>query len=172
MDHERCPEIIAHAELLGGLKADVAYIRLKIDNGLSDKLTKVEKTLDEARRAIDDRIDKLDSENWFNRILTGSIKKIIGLIIVIAVLSGLTSTFMWANYKYYAFKEIPGQQLATYELQKAHTYHSHILTDGTIVFHADDVNQPAWILNTTTNIWERRPQLRTDDGLNIKIEVK
>jgi hypothetical protein len=165
MAHERCPEIIAHAEILGELRSDVKYIKQKIDNGLSDKMTNMEASLENAKKVIDDRISKIDAENWFNRILTGSAKKIIALIIFMAFLSGLTSTVMWANYKYYGFKEVPGQQQATYEMQISNAYHKHILQDGRIVFHADDPTQSAGIFNPITKTWENYPQMRVDAQL-------
>ena len=159
-----CGLVIAHEGVLGGLVANIEYIKKKVDNGLTEKLDKVENTVSNFVTLTNERAKTIDAQNWFSRLLTGSVKKILGLVVIVIFANALVSNSMWAWLKTHYLKEMPGQQAAILEHLGA-SYHSHMLKDGSIVLHADDSAAPAWKLDRTTNSWVKAPTLRTDEQL-------
>lgn len=146
---------------IGELCSDVAHIKKSVDNGLSAKLALTSEKLDEFITADSIRAAKLDSQNWFTRLLEGSVRKVIGLVLVVILLNGLASAGIWAGLKAFQFKETPGQQqrIVTALGDK---YHTHTMKDGRVLLHAGDSDQPAWLFNPKTHSWDRAPMLRTD----------
>jgi len=147
---------------IGELCSDVSHIKKTVDNGLSAKLSSVEKSLDTFISADKVRVAKLDAQNWFSRLLEGSVKKVIGIVLGIILLNGFMNAGMWAALKTYSFNERPGQQQAILINSLGPGYHSHVLSNGQILLHANDQNKPAWIWNKDTNSWDRSPDQRID----------
>jgi len=164
MTDKPCDLVISHHKLLGEIASDIAHIKKKVDNGLQDKLEKVEKTVDGFIAATNERAIRLDEQNWFTRLLTGSVKKIIGLAVLFIAINALASSGMWAFLKVSSFKEPPGQQK---EILSAlgEAYHAHLLPDGRTLIHAGDSSKPAWILDPVKKTCDRAPNMRTDGAL-------
>jgi hypothetical protein len=172
MSEKPCELVLAHQQTLlehslmfGEICSDLKHIKGKVDNGLSEKLEKVEKALNASISEGAIRAVKIDSENWLNRIMTGSVKKIISYAVLFIVLNCLVSNSLWAFLKINFLKEVPGQQQSILQMQLGEAYHSHMLPGGRILLHAGDPNKAAWVLNPNTERWEPAPEMRTENGL-------
>jgi hypothetical protein len=170
--------------VLGGLAIDITYIKRRVDDGLAVKIDRIDKDLTasiasgkieaaEIKADVEVKAAEIKGEDWLKRIVTGSMAKLIGAGFIFIVLSAAASSGMGLYLKEKYSLEAPGQQKAI--LQKQETvlsvldgYHSHPLLGGRSLFHAGDPNKPAWILDPKTNLWERAPGMRTEEGLNGK----
>lgn len=168
MSDSPCSLVIEHEGILGGMVAkqtamaeDVAHIKKKVDNGLAAKLDAVEKALSQSITDNRFREATQDSQNWFTRLLTGSVQKIIGLCITFIILNALVSNGLWAFLKVNYLKESPGQQQSILN-RLDESYHSHTLSGGKILLHSGNASKPAWCLDPKTNKWEPVPNLRTE----------
>ena len=175
---EFCSDHSKLMQTVGNIEEAVAHIKSKVDNGLSAKLDAVDKTLTKFMdySAAQRRIDV--AENWFGRILQGSVTKIIGYIIIVSIVIALTSGGVWSALRAYVWKESPGQlnqivaqgsdaKTALAIVQK-HSYHEHILNNGKILFHTGNANERAYILDPVSGKYERAPDMRTEDSVKGK----
>jgi hypothetical protein len=172
---EHCPDHSNLMEKIGNIEATVSHIAKKVDNGLSQKLENVDKTLTKFMdsSAAQRRVDI--AENWFGRILQGSVLKIIGFAVLIIIVSALTSGGVWSALRTYAWQESPGQLKtiiqqgknieAQNEVSQFHDYHQHIMKDGRILFHAGHSDVAAYILDPKTGKYARAPYLRTEESI-------
>ena len=170
-----CELVIKHEGILGGMAADIQHIKSKVDNGLSAKLDETKEALAKfiATTEADRRVDA--AENWFSRILQGSVKKVIGYAVLAIIVSALASGGVWSALRAYAWKESPGQlnkilaqgtdTKAAIAVVQQHSYHEHILTDGRILFHTGNANERAYILDPVSGKYERAPQMRTENSV-------
>jgi hypothetical protein len=172
-----CSLVIKHEGLLAALDAnlkgiaeDVAYIRTRVDDGLAVKVAGIERDLAESISKGKITAIEIKAENWFSRILQGSVTKIMGLVTVLVIMNNLVGTGINFFVKEKISKEPAGQQA---EILKSQTelkatlvgYHSHLLGDGKELFHAGVPDSPAWIRDTKTNVWTPAPQWRTEVGI-------
>jgi hypothetical protein len=177
--HPPCELVVQHAGMLGEFKADLKYIRQKLDNGLTQKLDDMKDALEVARIAtmevktdlekktaeIEAQMKIAKEKNWLPALMTSGIKKGILFIFIIVIIVALANTAMWSITKIGFFKENPGQQRLTSDFIMTEGYHPHILDGGKILIHANNPTKPAWILDPNTGKYSRAPQLRTDDDI-------
>lgn len=166
-EHDPCELLLslnhAHAETqraIGMMSANISDIKKTVSNGLSEKLEKLEKRLNDCN--INCAIN--DERNWPSKLFTGSTKKFLGTIIFIMLCFGATVTGMWVLGKITIFKEIPGQQAQILNGMVGN-YHTHQMADGKILLHSGSPNEPAWEMNVKTGNWERAPHHRTEQGI-------
>lgn len=174
-DHIPCDLVIEHQKLLGEMSAniehiglDVSYIRERVDNGLSTKVEAIERALNLS--ISDGKIANAETraENWFTRILSGSISKIISLAIIFIVVNAMVSSGFGLFVKEKYLQEIPGQQKEILQKQTVlmtalgSTYHTHVMSDDRILLHAGNRDEPAWILDPKTGFWSKAPLMRTE----------
>jgi hypothetical protein len=182
-----CELVIKHEGVLGMMASDVSHIRKKVDNGLSTELSKVSGELYSVEKALADfiaatgvkdekentervsRQAKNDAENWFTRIVTGSVTKIIGYIVIFIIANSFVNGGVGLYLKERYSQETAGQQRGimqkTTDIQSLLSgYHTHALADGRTLFHTGDPKTPAYIFNPLINLWEKAPTMRTEDG--------
>lgn len=183
-----CELVIKHEGILGMMAADVSHIRKKVDNGLSNELRTVSSELHSVEKALADFIAatgikdanqktalvtqqaKTDSENWFTRILSGSVIKIIGFSVTFIIVNSLVNSGMGLFLKEKYSLEVSGQQKEILRQQAniqstLNVYHTHQLENGDALYHSGDSTKPAWMLNGKTNAWEKAPTMRTEAGI-------
>ncbi len=172
-----CQLVIKHEGLLAKLEAnitsiaqDVSYIRTRVDDGLAVKVAAIEKNL--AESISDNKVQAvvISSENWFNRILTGSVTKIIGLVVTVILMNALVGTGINLFVKEKYSQELPGQQKQILQKQEEIQgalvgYHSHALPDGTTLLHAGELDKPAWVFDPKKGLWESCPERRAEWGV-------
>lgn len=149
-------------------RVSLAEIREKIDNGITGALDSIKRSLEAKPIEENGALKDLKENSWVVTLLAMSVKKviitafcgIIGFAIVVAAMN----TAFWAKAKHTGFGEKPGQQQSIFQNQ-LDGYRSHTLSDGRIVFMANDPNKPAWVLDPTTKMWKQCPQWRTEEGL-------
>jgi hypothetical protein len=118
------------------------------------------------QEALDENtIKMLKADSWVIKLLSMGVKTAIRwvfavIVILVLAIAGITNA-MWAAGKINIFKEYPGQIQG---LVKEH-YHSHTLPDGRILFHANDPNAAAFVLDPRTKEVTPAPQMRTEDGI-------
>jgi hypothetical protein len=117
--------------LISSMASDIADIKRRVNNGLTAEITQISKDLaqsvadskeaaakiksDVASDAVKIKADvalsasELRGENWFGRILQGSVTKLIGIAAIVIILSGLTSSGM-SLYIKNKFSQDPTQQ--------------------------------------------------------------
>lgn len=166
-EHGPCDLVVEHNKVLGGIQKDLEYIKDKIDNGLKDVVEEIKEVVTKTREVQQAKADK-NSGNWITTIFEGSVKKFLGIVFLLMLLTAGMNTGMWAYFKTYGFKEIPGQQAAIHTLSVNGMYHLHTLPDGKIIFHGNAPEKPAWVLDPVTKQWQRCPQYRTDESIGIK----
>jgi len=169
--------MLTHSEILATLVADVAQVKKVVGNGLGAQLKEVATKLDTFINHTKDkeielklREGKIDSENWFTRILNKSAGNIVLIAVTFIMINALVSSGVATFLKSAYSKEPPGQQAAILKGQgdiqsTLSGYHVHILKDGRTLYHSGDVNRPAWILNPTDNTWIKAPNMRTEKGI-------
>jgi hypothetical protein len=171
--HETCDLVIKHEGVLGSLVSDISHIRQKIDNGLSQKLDDVKEALLEAKTELErkttnleQKIAVVDEQSWLSKVLTAGVKKAILVVIGIVVLSSISNNALWSILRTHYYHEPPGiiQQIANKQ-DLATTYHTHLMSDGSIIFHAGDANTPAWKFDQKSNAWVRAPQYREESSI-------
>ncbi len=86
--HEMCPMVVEHHATLAQMGADIAHIKAKIDNGLTEKMDNLSK-----------RLDALSQDSWATHLLSGGMKKLIGLIIFLILANALANNAIWAVIK-------------------------------------------------------------------------
>lgn len=86
--HDMCPMVVEHHAALAQMGADISHIKAKIDNGLTEKM-----------EALSKRLDALSQDSWATHLLSGGIKKIIGLIIFLILANALANNAIWAMLK-------------------------------------------------------------------------
>lgn len=150
--------VIDHHAALAQMGADIDYIRRRIDNGLTERM-----------EALNTRLDGIDKDSWATNLLSGSLKKFIGLVIGVVLLNSLASNAIWATLKKYHFEEVPGQQKVSAEQSVTTGYHTHQSGNVTI-YHSGEPEKPAWIYNNTRQTWEKAPFLRTEDQVERSIK--
>jgi hypothetical protein len=172
-----CELVIKHHEILGGIAADIAHIKKTVDNGLSKKLDDtvkelniVQTLLQKQKSDAEMQFVKIDSSNWFTKVLTGSFIKVSGIVIMFMFLNAIMNSGIGLFVKDKISLEPPGQQRAILDHQvdiKSYldaSYHSHVI-NGRAVLHAGDPNKPAFIFNEATKNWDRAPLMRTEEGV-------
>jgi hypothetical protein len=180
--------IMRHEGVLGEFRStllavsrDVSYIRGRVDDGLAVTVARIDKDLatsiaagkaDAAEIKADVGIaaEKLRGENWLGHIVTGSVGKLIGIAVAYMIVNALASSGLALLIKEKYSLELPGQQKEILKQQAAiqstlNIYHTHQLSNGDVLYHSGDINKSAWILNSRTNVWERAPSLRTEEGI-------
>jgi hypothetical protein len=83
--HETCQLVIEHHAQLAQMSADIAHIKRKIDNGLTEKMD-----------SLNNRLDALDRDSWVTQLLSGGVKKLIGLIIFLILANALANNAILA----------------------------------------------------------------------------
>jgi len=86
--HEMCPMVVEHHATLAQMGADISHIKAKIDNGLTEKMDNLSK-----------RLDALSQDSWATHLLSGGMKKLIGLIIFLILANALANNAIWAVIK-------------------------------------------------------------------------
>lgn len=86
--HEMCPLVVEHHATLAQMGADIAHIKKKIDNGLTEKMDNLSK-----------RLDALSQDSWATQLLSGGIKKLIALIIFLILANALANNAILAVLK-------------------------------------------------------------------------
>ena len=86
--HEMCPMVVEHHATLAQMGADISHIKAKIDNGLTEKM-----------EALSKRLDALSQDSWATHLLSGGVKKLIGLIIFLILANALANNAIWAVIK-------------------------------------------------------------------------
>jgi hypothetical protein len=184
LSDQPCDLVIKHEGILGGIASDVSHIKAVVDDGLIGKMGEVggkikdmERDLEvkdletkmretQIREDMEKRYIKLDSENWFSRILQGSVTKVIGIVLVAIILGSLVNNGIWVILKEKYIKELPGQQQTL--LQQTNkipstpltqpydlgTYKNYTLSDGRVVFYTDDPTK-SFIFDPKTNIFSK-----------------
>lgn len=166
---------------LGSLAQDVSHIKMRVDDGLSTKIERIDKELaksiangrvaaEEIKADVEIRASDLRGENWLNRIVTGSVTKLIGIGVVFILLSALTNSGIGLLIKEKYSLELPGQQKEIMKTQAViastlNVYHTHELSDGRTLYHAGDSDKPAWILDPKIGAWQKVPGMRTEAGI-------
>lgn len=87
-DHDMCPLVVEHHATLAQMGADISHIKAKIDNGLTEKM-----------EALSKRLDALSQDSWATQLLSGGMKKLIGLIIFLILANALANNAIWAMLK-------------------------------------------------------------------------
>ncbi len=189
MEHASCDLVIKHEGLLGMIAADISHIKKKVDNGLSEDLAKVSQDLITVERTLAEfvssvvarnvkmdsdntlRETKVDAANWFNRILSNSVSKIVGYATIFIIANSLVNNGLVIFLEDKYSKEPPGQQQTILKQQASlqsvigTSYHSHVFPDGKVLLHSGSEMEPAWLLDGKTNVWEKAPTMRTDQGI-------
>lgn len=173
---------------MAAVATDVSHIRKKVDNGLSTELRVVSGELHAVERALADFIAatgikdertkiafveqqaKTDKENFFSRIFSNSMTKLIGLAFGFIIVNSAFNSGLGLFLKSQISKEPAGQQESimnkTTDIQSTlNVPHHHTLPDGRLLSHTGDPNVPAWIFNPKTSIWEKAPTMRTEAGI-------
>jgi hypothetical protein len=167
--------------MLEGLVSDVTQIKARVNNGLATEIAQLSKNLavsisESKSEAIEIKADvassaqRLRGENWLGRIADGSLKKIIGIGIGYMILNAVVTSGAVQFVKEKYNLEVPGQQKQILQKQveiqsTLAGYHYHTLADGRVLQHSGDATKPAWILDSKTNIWEKAPMMRTEEGI-------
>lgn len=86
--HDMCPMVVEHHAALAQMGADISHIKAKIDNGLTEKM-----------EALSKRLDALSQDSWATHLLSGGMKKLIGLIIFLILANALANNAIWAVIK-------------------------------------------------------------------------
>jgi len=86
--HDMCPMVVEHHASLAQMGADISHIKAKIDNGLTEKMDNLSK-----------RLDALSQDSWATQLLSGGMKKLIGLIIFLILANALANNAIWAVIK-------------------------------------------------------------------------
>ena len=86
--HEMCPMVVEHHAALAQMGADIAHIKAKIDNGLTEKM-----------EALSKRLDILSQDSWATHLLSGGIKKLIARIIFLILANALANNAIGAVIK-------------------------------------------------------------------------
>jgi hypothetical protein len=194
-----CSLVIEHQKAIGEITATLAIlqedsseIRKAVSNGLKDKLAATETALNTfiAQTASDKKIlaselalreqkleskverraDKIDNEIWLPRLLNKQGVKVIGGIISIILLSGISSSGFTMIMKDWYSKEPPGQMKQIADKQNlimgslGLDYHSHVLSNGDVLWHTGKANEIAWKIDKNGNA-TRCPELRTEESL-------
>jgi hypothetical protein len=167
-EHELCSLVVEHQKTIGSMDAKIDSIMATLGNGLSKQLKETAEKLDKFITDDAIRAVKIENENWFSKILSGSARKIIGIVVFLIMMSGLVNAGIWTYLKINYLKETPGQQkeiLAQSKIAASDYYHTHIMHDGRTVLHCGNPNLPAFILDPTTGKYEPAPQYRTEEGI-------
>lgn len=86
--HDMCPMVVEHHAALAQMGADISHIKAKIDNGLTEKM-----------EALSKRLDALSQDSWATHLLSGGMKKLIGIIIFLILANALANNAIWAVIK-------------------------------------------------------------------------
>ena len=86
--HDMCQMVVEHHATLAQMGADISHIKAKIDNGLTEKMENLSK-----------RLDALSQDSWATHLLSGGMKKLIGLIIFLILANALANNAIWAVIK-------------------------------------------------------------------------
>jgi hypothetical protein len=174
MSEEPCKLVLSindtvkdHAEMFGSINQHLLSIDQAVGNGLSKELRAVKDLLNKTINEEAIRVIKIENENWFSRIISGNVRKIITAITLFIMLGAVANGATWLYLKVNVMKETPGQQLLIGTQQKTlmtGNYHTHILPDGSTLMHAGNRNLPAWIIKID-GTWLPAPTMRTEEGM-------
>ena len=169
--HNPCTLVLDHQKVIGAFGADIATVKsqtralfdkadetnnlahknseaiarldMKLDNGISDRLKRIEEAMLATTNAlsirngvVDHKLEDIQKDSWVTHLMGMGIKRFITFVIVFMFSSAALGTVFWGVTKASIFGEKPGQMQSLVKSHEVANLHMHKLDNGGMVVHS------------------------------------